>query len=239
MRTTTGPPGSLWCASVSPCQSLTGDPIMQLFTIPASPGAPQSAQVALGFDQVCRLQRGAAIYPYGYFRVCRMFPYNFTVVHPCEPSVCLITVGPPGHLMYWCPPAQLDDGSLNWGLICFLALALAVVPLWLWNIRALVRLLAGVPSSSPCGGAPRCPFSRPGAARRQPDLKAPLLAPEYLVPLAPEKPVAEKPAPELLTAVEVPPCLPGDTCARQNGHKRRAPPRCRCHTVTAGARPRK
>ena len=92
---------------------------------------------------------------------------------------------------------QFDDGSLNWGLIVFLGLLLAVVPLWCHVIRAAARL-------SCC------------ARRRQPRVQEqflasatqPLLGHAFLQPLAPEKPMAERPCPvEVRSFTSCAPCL--------------------------------
>lgn len=97
-----------------------------------------------------------------------------------------------------------EDGSINWGFIVFLALAAGVVPIWCLLIRTLVHLLSG--RSCGTGG---CPFTRRFARQQAREQfvtvtsKTPLLA-DYLVPLAPEKPVAEKAAPQLFASnVEV------------------------------------
>ena len=74
---------------------------------------------------------------------------------------------------------QFQDGSLNWGFILFALLLLAVVPLWCHILRAAARL-------SSC---------RQQRSREQTlDAAAePLLGKAYLQPLAPEKPMAERP----------------------------------------------
>ena len=79
---------------------------------------------------------------------------------------------------------QFQDGSLNWGFILFVALLLAVVPLWCHVLRAAARLS-------------RCHRRRARRSREQ-FLSAaaqPLLGKAFLQPLAPEKPMAERPCP--------------------------------------------
>jgi hypothetical protein len=85
------------------------------------------------------------------------------------------------------------------------------VPVWCAILRSLLRLARGGHCRNAGRAAEGCPFSRFVAARRCAQrgqlpagcrsLKSPLLA-EYLVPLAPEKPVAEKATPELFVPVE-------------------------------------
>jgi hypothetical protein len=79
---------------------------------------------------------------------------------------------------------QFDDGSPNWGLIVFVGLLLAVVPLWCHVIRAAARL--------------SCCVRRQQARAQEQFLSSatqPLLGKALLQPLAPEKPVAERPCP--------------------------------------------
>ena len=74
---------------------------------------------------------------------------------------------------------QFQDGSLNWGLILFAILLLAVVPLWCHILRAAARMSSCRQRRSQEQGL---------AAAAQP-----LLGKAFLQPLAPEKPVAERP----------------------------------------------
>lgn len=93
--------------------------------------------------------------------------------------------------------AQLDDGSLNWGLVIFMLLAAAVLSLWIHICRSAARLFRTHRAQ------------RREAAQFMTAAKAPLLA-EWraaVAPLAPEKPVAQAAAPELFTSIEVRPCL--------------------------------
>lgn len=87
---------------------------------------------------------------------------------------------------------QFQDGSINWGFILFVALLLAVVPLWCHVLRAAARLS-------------RCHRRRARRSREQ-FLSAaaqPLLGKAFLQPLAPEKPMAERSCP---TEVRTGPC---------------------------------
>lgn len=74
---------------------------------------------------------------------------------------------------------QFQDGSLNWGFILFALLLLAVVPLWCHILRAAARL-------SSCRQRRSRDQTLDAAAE-------PLLGKAYLQPLAPEKPVTERP----------------------------------------------
>ena len=79
---------------------------------------------------------------------------------------------------------QFQDGSLNWGFILFVALLLAVISLWCHVLRAVARLS-------------RCHRRRARRSREQfmSTAAQPLLGKAYLQPLAPEKPMAERPCP--------------------------------------------
>lgn len=77
--------------------------------------------------------------------------------------------------------SQLEDGSLNWGLIVFMGLLLAVVPLWCHVIRAAAKL-------SPC-------YRRRSQEQLLVSASQPLLGKAFLQPLAPEKPMAERACP--------------------------------------------
>ena len=79
---------------------------------------------------------------------------------------------------------QFDDGSLNWGLIVFVGLLLAMVPLWCHVIQAAARLSC-------------CARHRQARAQEQflASATQPLLGKAFLQPLAPEKPVAERSCP--------------------------------------------
>ena len=74
---------------------------------------------------------------------------------------------------------QFQDGSLNWGFILFALLLLAVVPLWCHILRAAARI-------SSCRQRRSREENLAVAAQ-------PLLGKASLQPLAPEKPVAERP----------------------------------------------
>ena len=87
--------------------------------------------------------------------------------------------------MKWCSCCvQFQDGSINWGFILFVALLLAVIPLWCHVLRAAARLR-------------RCHRRRVRRSREQFMTTAtePLLGKAYLQPLAPEKPMAERSCP--------------------------------------------
>lgn len=87
----------------------------------------------------------------------------------------------------------MSDGSINWGLIMFLLLAFGVLYIWIQFWTTFFRLVR----------AHRQPRLQEAAAAAS--TKVPLLA-EWkgvVAPLAPEKPVAEKAAPEIFESMQV------------------------------------
>ena len=74
---------------------------------------------------------------------------------------------------------QFQDGSVNWGFILFAVLLLAVVPLWCHILRAAARL-------SSCRQLRSQEQGLAVAAQS-------LLGKAFMQPLAPEKPMAERP----------------------------------------------
>jgi hypothetical protein len=86
---------------------------------------------------------------------------------------------------------QMDDGSMNWGLLVFMVLAFGVLYIWLHFLCTLARLAKT--------------HRRRKSRKCKSSCQVPLLA-EWrgiVAPLAPEKPMAQKSAPDLFDTVEV------------------------------------